>query len=148
IDHVCRGLGKHYLNQPLVLPEKARKVAALDQALQGHLANGYKLVATQGLAKISDRDVRQQVTLASYRAINALSNALLRCYQLYFPLPKNLWLEIHQLYLLAERNQLLDRRLSQTDEATPKKAYVSALLLAAARPNQLRQQETSLIEQA
>ena len=147
IDRVCHGLGKHYLNQPLVLPEKARK-AALAQALQGHLANGYKLVAAHGLAKIHDKEVRQQVTLACYRAISALSNALLRCYQLYFPLPKNLWLEIHQLYLLAEQYQLLDRRLSQSDDATPKKAYVSALLLAAARPNQLRQQETSLIEQA
>lgn len=148
IDHVCRGLGKHYLGQPLVLPEKARKVAALAQALQGHLANGYKLVAVQGLNKLNDRDVRQQVTLACYRAINALTNALVRCYQLYFPLPAKLWLEIHQLYLLAERHQLLDRQATQTEAGTPRKAYIGTLLLASARPNQLRQQETALIQQA
>lgn len=148
IEHVCQGLGKHYLNQPLVLPEKARKVAALAQALQGHLANGYKLVATQAQAKIHDRDVRQQAALACYRATNALANALLRCYQLYFPLPANLWLEIHQLYALAERHQLLDKVLEHTANGTPQKAYVGALLLATARPNQLRQQETALIQQA
>lgn len=46
--HVCRALGKHYLNQSLVLPDKARRVASLAQALQTHLAAGYKLVAVRG----------------------------------------------------------------------------------------------------
>src|SRR5699024_8353492 len=97
VTQISQRLIKHYLNQPLVLPAKAQKVASLTQALQGHLANGYKLVAVEGCKRLPKRDARVHVAQACYRGINALTNALLRCYQLYFPIPSNLWLEIHQL---------------------------------------------------
>ncbi len=145
VEHISQRLSKHYLNQPLVLPAKAQKVASLTQALQGHLANGYKLVAVQGQAKLPKRDARLNVTLACYRGISTLTNALLRCYQLYFPIPSNLWLEIHQLYALAEQHKLDNKALPLEGSPTVKRAYLQALLLASARPNQLRQQETEQI---
>ncbi|MGB2246142.1 MAG: hypothetical protein ACPH3N_00655 [Alcanivorax sediminis] len=144
---VCDSLQKHYLNQALVLPEKARKVASLAQALQGHLANGYKLVAVRGMRKVKDKNVRRAVATSIHRAITALGDTLLRCYQLYFSCPRHLWLELHQLYLLAEANGLAIQTVLEEGEkaSTVQAAYARCLLLSTAKPNQLRQQELALV---
>jgi len=153
ILHVCRSLGKHYLNQSLVLPEKSRRVASLAQALQNHLAAGYKLVAVQGISRINDRDGRRTVTAAIHRAITAMTDSLVRSFQLYFPVTRNLWLELHQLYLLAEMHDLATREVGDSDfesieSSSVTDAYARALLLATAKPNQLRQQEVALVFRA
>lgn len=139
VTHITASLGKHYLNRPLILPEKSRRVASLAQALHGHLANGYKLVALDGLEKIRDKDTRKMVALACTRATDLLGDALLRSHQLYFPVPNKLWLEIHQLYWLCEYHKI--ENVSTDNSATPRAAYLRTLLLATSRPNQLRQQE-------
>lgn len=149
ILHVSESLQKHYLNQSLVLPEKARRVASLAQALQGHLANGYKLVAVRGIRKVKDKVVRRAVTTAIHRAVTALGDTLLRCYQLYFPSPRHLWLELHQLFLLAEQHGISDSPVVDGEvESSVQSAYACCLLLATAKPNQLRQQELAGIYKA
>jgi hypothetical protein len=153
ILHVCRSLGKHYLNQSLVLPEKSRRVASLAQAIQNHLAAGYKLVAVQGISRINDRDGRRTVTTAIHRAITAMTDSLVRSYQLYFPVSRHLWLELHQLYLLAEMHDLANREVTDSDfefieTSSITDAYARVLLLATAKPNQLRQQEIALVYRA
>jgi hypothetical protein len=153
ILHVCDALGKHYLNRSVVLPDKARRVASLAQSLQGHLAGGYKLVTVRGMRKIREREARENVTVATHRAVSALTDTLMRCYQLYFPTPRNLWLELHQLYLLAEQNgfafdEVQDDQFSVIESSTIADAYARALLLATAQPNQLRQQELATLYQA
>lgn len=153
ILHVCRSLGKHYLNQSLVLPEKSRRVASLAQAIQNHLAAGYKLVAVQGISRINDRDGRRTVTAAIHRAIAAMTDSLVRSYQLYFPVSRHLWLELHQLYLLAEMHDLANREVTDSDfefieTSSITDAYARVLLLATAKPNQLRQQEIALVYRA
>lgn len=153
ILHVCRSLGKHYLNQSLVLPDKGRRVASLAQALQSHLASGYKLVAVQGISRVKERDGRRTVAAALHRAISALSDSLVRSCQLYFPVARHLWIELHQLFLLSEMHQLDSQEVKDSDfsvieSSTVKDAYVRALLLATAKPNQLRQQEIALVYRA
>ena len=148
ILHVCQSLQKHYLNQALVLPEKARRVASLAQALQGHLANGYKLVSVRAVRRFRDKAARKSITIAIHRAITALGDTLLRCYQLYFPSPRNLWLELHQLYLLAELHGIASTPVEdEGGESTIQSAYARCLLLATSKPNQLRQQELALVYQ-
>jgi cyclic-di-GMP-binding protein len=151
--HVCQALGKHYLNQSLVLPEKARRVASLAQALQTHLAAGYKLVAVRGLRRINERDGKALVATAIHRAISAQTGNLVRSYQLYFPTPRHLWLELHQLFLLAEMNRLDAIEVRDTDfrdieSSSIKEAYARALLLSTAKPNQLRQLEIASLYRA
>ena len=151
--HVTDSLGRHYLRQSLVLPDKARRVASLAQALQGHLANGYKLVVLRALRKADDKEVRVALATALHRAITALGDTLLRCCQLYFPTPRHLWLELHQLFLLAEHYRLDGIRVadaSAVGQAVPAastvaQAYIRTLLLATAKPNQLRQQEMATV---
>ncbi len=151
--HVCRSLGKHYLNQSLVLPDKARRVASLAQALQTHLAAGYKLVAVRGVRRLNERDGKTLVATAIHRAISAQTDNLVRSYQLYFPTPRHLWLELHQLFLLAEMNRLdgievRDPDFREIETSTVKEAYGRALLLSTAKPNQLRQQEIAALYRA
>lgn len=153
IHYVCDSLSKHYLNQSIVLPEKANKVANLAQALQNHLAMGYKIAVVQGIAKIKDHEIAQMVACAIHRALSDLSCTLLRCYQLYFPTPTNLWRELHRLYLLAEHHNLLRYEIEDNEFENLKNsgihhAYLRSLLIATAKPNQLRQNEIALIFKA
>lgn len=148
--HVERQLGKHYLGQSVVLPEKARKVAGLAQSLLTHLSIGYKLVAIDTIRKVRDKEYNKIATVSLHRAIGTMGEALLRCYQLYVPTPKFLWLELHQVYLLADGHgvatqEVEDKTFRRVQSSTVKDAYARTLLLATARPNQLRQQEIELV---
>lgn len=148
--HVERQLGKHYLGQSVVLPEKTRKIASLANALQVHLAIGYKLVAIDTIRKARDKDIGRIATTAIHRAITSMGETLLRGYQLYLPTPRFHWLELHQLYLLAaghdlENIEVEDKSFKRVQSSTVREAYVRTLLLATARPNQLRQQEIELV---
>lgn len=163
----CASLGQHYLKQSLVLPENAQRVAALAQALQNHLATGYKLVVSRALRRVqrlqssgqagqgaAERELQRNVATAMQRAASALSEVLLRSCQLYLPTPRHLWLELHQLYLLAstyalEHVQITDPAWPGTEQVTTvANTYHRALLLATARPNQLRQPELAWVFEA
>src|SRR5476649_2204011 len=44
VYYVCKHLERHFLHQAIVLDERSRKIANLCQALQSHLAIGYKQI--------------------------------------------------------------------------------------------------------
>ncbi|MDZ7887884.1 MAG: molecular chaperone [Pseudomonas sp.] len=143
IYYVCQNLERHFLNQAVVLDERPRKVANLCQALQNHLATGYKLIISQEAGNQS-RDGQQRLTTALQRAAHSLCGALVRATQLYCPVPEGLWLELHQLYqiglnqslhTLAVRDEQARHNLSLSLEQT----YKTALLIGCARCNQMRQ---------
>ena len=138
------GLTQSFLNQPLILPEPAVKTATIAQALQKHMINGY-LVAIRDLCSQANANT-DLLTLAIHRAITGLSLLLLRYYQLYVPISGQLWSELHSLYQIAIQLGVTDKpvvddypHLQHCQTITL--AYVRALLLACARPNQLRQDE-------
>lgn len=146
VNYICNSLSKHYLNKSIVLPQKASKVASLAQALQNYLAIGYKLVIVQGVAKIKDKDYSRAITLSIHHAMHHITGNLLRCLQLYFPTPSNLWRELHRLLLLAEHYKLtnvevVDESTNQPKKTSIREAYLKAVLLATCKPNQLRQKE-------
>ncbi len=144
VHYVCEALGKHFLNQPALLKEKQLKVANLAQALQADLALGYKAAVLQqvGIARPGDKLLAKAI----HRAITELSRTLLRSCQLYAAAPDNVWLDLHQLYKIAEEKDLLDvfvnedtnRWQTQTNVGG---AYKRALMLGCCRPNQLRQRD-------
>lgn len=150
---VEKQLGKHYLGQSVVLPEKGRKVAALAQALHSHLATGYKLVAVDALQKPKDKEHSRIATIAMHRALTGMGLILLRTEQLYLPTPKFLWLEIHQIFLMAESHgldkvEVEDTSFRRVSSSTIRDAYARLLLLSTARPNQLRQNDIELVWEA
>lgn len=143
VHFVCAHLERHFLNQAIVLDERPRKIANLCQALQNHLAIGYKLIVVQEAPRNS-RDRAQLLAVGIQRAIRSLCGPLIRASQLYCPVPEGLWLELHQLYQLASQRGV--HRLAVRDELakhTPglsvEQAYLIPLLLGCARCNQMRQ---------
>lgn len=147
-QQTIQGLSQSFLNQPLILPEAARKTATIAQALQKHMSNGYLAVVRElcQTQTTSNPEGRKTQALAIARAITGLGLLLVRSYQLYTPISGQLWIELHSLYALAEVLDLLDSQIQDPlpyhmGIKTPEQAYLRLLLLACARPNQLRQDE-------
>ncbi|MBV4463309.1 molecular chaperone [Pseudomonas sp. SWRI79] len=145
VYYVCKHLERHFLHQAIVLDERSRKIANLCQALQSHLAIGYKQIVIRITPRFS-KDRAPLLIQALQRAIHCLNGALIRATELYCPVPENLWLELHQLYRIGCQFQLQnlsmrDELASQTQSLSIEQTYVVALLLGASRCNQLRQNQ-------
>jgi hypothetical protein len=143
VYYVCKNLERHFLNQSIVLDERARKVANLCQALQNHLAIGYKQIVARQAPKPAGKERNQLLTVGIQRALHCLNGPLTRACLLYCPVPEGVWLELHQLYLIARDNNLQNPVISDT-QSTPRsmsiqQTYATALLLGTSRSNQMRQ---------
>ncbi|HCA11413.1 MAG TPA: GTPase, partial [Marinobacter adhaerens] len=146
IHFVCTDPPRHYLGLAVALPEKQRKIANLSQALQLHLAGGYKLCVLEFIDNGGLDKNRRQIATAAHRAISELSATILRSHQLYCPSPAQSWLECHRLFRFAHRNKLSvvqveDDTLQHRRTSSVADSYKRILLLGCARPNQLRQAE-------
>lgn len=143
VHQTLSGLALKYLNQPLILPEAAMKTATVAQAIQKHFLNGYLAVARELCASNA---AKEQQALVIQRAMTALGLLLLRSYQLYLPIASQIWAEVHALHQLActlelERLPVEDKLAHHQGVKTIHNSYLRILLLATARPNQLRQDE-------
>lgn len=140
---VCKHLERHFLNQAIVLDERARKVANLCQALQNQLAVGYKQIIVDIVPRLG-KDRLQVLAVATQRALHCLNGPLVRASLLYCPVPEGLWLELHQLYQIAREHRVqstlvVDELALATRSMTPEQTYVCALLMGSSRCNQMRQ---------
>nr|WP_298142472.1 molecular chaperone [uncultured Pseudomonas sp.] len=149
---VCQQLERHFLNQAIVLDERPRKVANLCQALQNHLAVGYKLIVVH-LAPQQNLDRNQLLATALQRAVYSLCGPLVRATQLYCPVPEGLWLELHQLYQIAlerdlQRRVIRDPQARHVDDLSIEQSYLAALMLGCARCNQMRQAAIARLAEA
>ena len=147
IYSICTLLSKRFLNQSIVLNDSDLKIVMLAQTLQNQLAIGYKRIILDIVnIPAKKNEAPKLLTFSIHRAINDLSQTVLRAFQLYSQPPKHAWLEIHQLYALAESKQiqLFDVKDGQNTFRTSTTifdTYVRILLLGCSKPNQLRQSE-------
>jgi hypothetical protein len=140
---VCKHLERHFLNQAIVLDERPRKVANLCQALQNHLAVGYKLI----IQRVATRLTKDRIPLLStalQRALHCLNGPLIRASQLYCPVQEGLWLEMHRIYQIAREHQLhlipvSDDLGINVKTLSVEQTYIVALLMGCSRCNQMRQ---------
>ena len=149
---VCKHLEKHFLNQSVVLDERPRKVANLCQALQNHLAIGYKLIVTQEASQFR-KEQPQPLAIALQRSLHSMFGPLVRACQLYCPVPDGLWLEMHLVYRTAVAFNL--QHIAVTDPLSHydaphsvENAYLAAMLLGCARTNQMRQNAIANLAEA
>jgi len=152
VSFVCQHLERHFLNQAIVLDERPRKVANLCQALQNHLAVGYKLIIARAMTR-TGKEREQLLAVALQRASHSLCSPLIRASQLYCPVPEGLWLELHQLYQIAceqrlQRQVIRDPLARHTPGLSLEQTYVTALLLGCARTNQMRQSGIARLAEA
>lgn len=146
VQQSIESLSQQFLNQPVILPEPARKAATVAMALQKHLSNAYLVAVTDFTQTPNNTETVPPWTLAIHRSITGLGLLLLRSYQLYTPRPAQLWNELHALYALAEAAQLHQQPVHDPlphheQLNTIQLTYVRLLLMATAHPNQLRQEE-------
>lgn len=146
VHQTLGGLALKYLNQPLILPQAALKTATIAQAIQKHFLNSYLAVVRELCAGHDSKDLQGQQALSIHRALTALGLLLLRAYQLYLPVAGQVWAEVHTLYQLAcalklEQLPVEDNLPHHRGLKTIHTVYLRILLLATARPNQLRQDE-------
>src|SRR5690606_37504085 len=146
VHFVCGELGRHFLGHSIALPEKQRKVANLAQALQLHLAGGYKLALAEAIMPGQFEKHRKLAGTLLHRCITELSHTLLRSRQLFCPRPARACLECHRMYRFALVHQLenqlvADEQNKHKTETSVADAYKRLLSLGCAKPNQLRQHE-------
>ncbi|MFV1872689.1 MAG: GTPase [Oleiphilus sp.] len=149
IEYACKELSKHFLNLAVVLPAKQQKIANLAQTIQLHLATGYKIVLMEGSETLSNEKQKKVFTQAAHRLFSEYGQIILRSCQLYTATPKNIWLEMHRTFSFAESLNLLDYTIEDNQnkyqsETSLEQAYKRNLLLASARPNQLRQNDIQI----
>ena len=148
IYDICQLLSKRILKQAVTLSDNDQKVVVLTQTLQGQLAAGYKRIILDELAA-GKKEPKKVLTFAIHRAISDISQTVLRSFQLYSPAPTNAWLELHQLYNLAQYKDIhqysvKDNQALHIDGSNITEAYSRILLLGCCKPNQLRQVEWHL----
>lgn len=149
IDYVCKELSKHFLNQSVVLSEKQQKIANLTQAIQIHLATSYKIILIDSVPNINSEKVRKNFTCAAHRMMSEYGQVLLRSNQLYIHTPRDIWVEMHQVFYFAEQHNLLkytvaDDQRRDGRETRIDQVYKQNLLLSCCRPNQLRQNDIKI----
>lgn len=152
IHTASQGLRRHYLNQPVQLPEQAQKVARLAHVLHEQLATGYILAAVQTLAlgrQSGFSQPAQAIATAAHRAMVEHSQNLLRDYQLYRSPYPGCWATLHQLNKFAREQGVLHAAVAdgQCGDCTLEAAYLRALLLGGSHPNQLRQDHLAKVFQ-
>jgi hypothetical protein len=144
---VLSSLNQSCLNQPIVLDEDSQQQSDLIVDLNSLIGAGYTLVAVhtiQGLDPVEATNPARLACEALHRATVHSGERIHHAYLLYQPLELNCWAGLHQLYALAERQQLA--RLPVTDpvrdtQSSIVQEYLAPLLLACSKPNQLRQHD-------
>jgi len=139
-------LKKYFINRTLPLPEKSQKIVNLNQSILRELAHGYEIIAYEAANNIDTKIDDKTLSTAICRAINYLTETLLRSSEVYTPCPKDLWLEAHQLYVYAETKNLTENIVDDVERETRKTtiedSYKQILLFALARPIALRQRDS------
>ena len=139
-------LSKYYLNQPIVLPEEPRKASRLAQNIFELVTTAYTITGIQTIQRrqaVSAANPAKLVCQSLHRAITSASMKLLVSYQLYQPVEINAWTELHQLFLLAERQKLSSQIVVDeiAGNGSITDTYLRVLMMGCCKPNQLRQRD-------
>ncbi len=135
------------LGRDLPLSEKHQRIAILVRKLHEQIVIGYKLVLRELLnCKLFFLCSGRNKLMAQVieRIIRHHSLSLISAYQLYHSPYKGLWSDLHKLFLLAvkeklHRKKITDPTLLMVSETTVKNAYLQILLVAVADPYRMSQ---------
>jgi len=143
-------MSRRFLNQALVMPEEPRQMAELADNLYSLATTAYTIVAAQTLQQresIYRVNPARLLCEAIHRAMGFASKKMLQTFQLHQAVQHYAWLELHQLYAMAERQQIAD--LSVEDKLDGNRTittiYLQSLILGCCKPNQLRQSDLAAV---
>lgn len=143
-------MSRRFLNQPLVMSEEPRQMAELADQLYNLATTAYTIVAVHTLQQ---RDQIYRVNPARllceaiHRALSFASKKMLQTFQLHQSIAVNSWLELNQLYAMAERQQVANLPVvdKHNGERTITTIYLQTLMLGCCKPNQLRQGDLAAV---
>jgi hypothetical protein len=149
--NIFDNLKKYFINRTLPLPEKSQKIVNLNQSMLQELIYGYEIIVQDAVNKVDKKIDNKTLSIAVCRAINYLSEMLLRACEVYEPNPKRLWSDAHQLYVFAEGLGIADTLVADNESAGKKFSiennYKQLLLFSLARPIALRQRDSERVFQ-
>jgi hypothetical protein len=147
--NIFNNLKKYFINRTLPLPDKSQKIVNLNQSILQELIYGYEIIIYEAANKIDNAIDDKTLSIAICRAINYLSEMLLRSSEVYELCPRNLWHDAHQLYVFAESKNLTDRSIVDNEKeqgkTTIESSYKQILLFSLARPIALRQRDSERV---
>jgi cyclic-di-GMP-binding protein len=147
LQQLAEALTRALIDDSAVVSENAQRRSELVSDLCELGAAGYALVAVDTIRSpeaVEGTNPARLACEALQRAVAFRSMELLQYHLLYRPVPLNHWVIMHQLYALAERQQLANLPVVDplTDsESTIAAEYLPGVLLACCKTNQLRQQD-------
>ena len=147
---IFSNLKKYFVNRTLPLPDKSQKIVNLNQSILQELIHGYEIIAFEAANVPGTKVDDKTLGVAICRAINYLSEMLLRSCEVYAICPKNLWLDAHQLYIFAASKNLTDLSIIDNEQEERKNqtianCYKQLLLFTLARPITLRQRDSERV---
>lgn len=146
---IFNNLKKYFINRTLPLPDKSQKIVNLNQSLLQELVYGYEIIVYEAAHNIDSKIDDKTLSTAICRAINYLSEMLLRCCEVYETCPNSLWGDTHQLYAFAESRGLTETVILGGDKkhnkSTIENSYKQILLFSLARPIALRQRDSERV---
>lgn len=150
ITELASNLKKLNLNREFPLDEKHARIAILVQKIHQQVGIGYKYV----LQDLMNCKVfflcpgkNKLMALLIERLLRHNSLSLIANYQFYNTPLKGQWAEIHQLFLLAQKENLLNKKvidpsMQLVQETSIKNIYLQILLVAIADPYRMTQHHT------
>ena len=142
---VLEELDAVYAKATLPLLPRARDALALARELSFELATGYKIAIAEKSGKRLAFGTKKQLPVLVLRAVEYLGHELAASYKSYTCVPEGVWIELHQLYLFAEKEGFATEPADPETKATVMDAYCEALLLSLTDPYRLVHGEAARI---
>jgi hypothetical protein len=143
-------LTRRFLNQPLVMPEELRQLADRVSELYSLSVSAYACVAIEALRErdsVRNMNPARLVCEALLKAMEYSTRKLMLTFQFHQPVEISGWLTLHQLYAVAERQELANISIPGADgqPTSITRLYLEALMLGCCKPNQLRQADQTMV---
>jgi len=149
-NFLSEALKKHFFGLPFPLLAKKQQVALLAREIQAEMAVGYKIVAEGKMTGRTSRLDQKLLSTTVYYAMKYLGLVLLKSYQIYVPIPNDIWKHINRLYIHANQNKFSDVPIA-TDgneymvKPSIENLFKHILLLSLAGPYRLRQSDIETV---
>lgn len=143
VYETCEALAIGFSRKPLPLSSDEESCSKLVRQLYQEMGIGYKLAVNEISARPRFGSVeRNQLLLATQRALLVLGRELLEAYRVYAPETPELWPDIHTLYFNAEALRIQALPIEGVPDAEEtalsiKQAYLRAVILALSNPYHL-----------
>jgi len=146
VQYVSQAMQKHFVGARFPLPKKSQNIAHATRKIYGLMATGYKIAIEDQLKSTFFLKDKNLLSTNIHRAVSYLSRVLLNTYQVYSPMPVNIWFDLNKLYGYSEKEKLHRNLISDVQHQYIKKTsiageYLRILLLSLAAPNRLHHGE-------